>query len=810
MSVSEISEAIIPQDIELDASALIASEATDVSAAVDSLAADSVTVDAVIEEAVAVDDVAVEAVAEIAVATPEPIAEVVAASVVAVSEAVAPVAVAVAAEPVATVAPVTVAYAPPAEAVHVSAPVESLAPVVVARPVLKPKVVTIPAAALVSPPVAAPAVSVEKVHGIEAEAPAEVVNGFRKLGLCEALMAAIEESGYTTPTPIQEQTITLLLQGRDMVGQAQTGSGKTGAFALPLLQRIDLNIKNPQVLVLVPTRELAIQVAAAFEKYAARMNQLRVVAIYGGAAYQPQLSQLKRGVHVVVGTPGRVMDHMNRGSLNLTNLKCLVLDEADEMLRMGFAESVEWVLTQLPAERQIALFSATMPDQIRRIAQQHLRNPAEVTIRQKTATADTIRQRFVVVGQFQKEQALGRVLEAEAIDGVIVFVKLKCTTEPLADFLNARGYKAAALNGDIAQAQRERIIEHLKSGKLDIVVATDVAARGLDVQRISHVINYDVPGDSEAYVHRIGRTGRAGRSGEAILFIHPKAQRMLKSLEYATRQKIEPMDLPTNRAINKHRVSRFHARIIETMEHPLADAMGSIVEQFRRENPEMPIEKIVASLAVLANNGNPLLLKEEMKQETFFENRGRDSRDSRGPRDSRDGGFQGRGGRTDFSSNGPRYARSPGDRGFRDDGPPREDRGFRDERGPREDRGPRGPRPGDENMETFRIEIGHMHQVKPGNIVGAIANEAGIDSAQIGRIEIFDEFSTVDLPQGMPQEVFFALKKVWISGRQLKIAKAEGAPAGSSARRPDRPDRPFRPERSGRPSGKPNNRSARS
>lgn len=657
---------------------------------------------------------------------------------------------------------------------------------------------------------------------VEVMAQPEPENGFRKLGLSAPLMAAIEESGYTNPTPIQEQTIKLLLEGRDMVGQAQTGSGKTGAFALPMLQRINLDLKQPQVLVLVPTRELAIQVAAAFEKYAAKMNQLRVVAIYGGAAYQPQFSQLKRGVQVVVGTPGRVMDHMNRGSLNLSNLKCLVLDEADEMLRMGFAESVEWVLTQLPEERQIALFSATMPEPIRRIAQQHLKNPAEVTIRQKTATADTIRQRFVVVGQYQKEAALGRVLEAEPIDGVIIFVKLKSTTEPLCEFLASRGYKAAALNGDIAQAQRERIIEHLKAGKLDIVVATDVAARGLDVQRISHVINYDLPGDSEAYVHRIGRTGRAGRSGEAILFIHPKAQRMLKSLEYATRQKIEPMDLPTNRQINKNRVSRFHGQIVENMSHPLAEAMGSIVDQFRRENPDTPVEKIIGALAIMANGGNPLLLKEELKQETFFEPRRRDERGSRDSRGPRDDGFRGQR-RDGFSTNGPRYERAPGDRGFRNDrgpgdgfarpersfrddrGPrddrPREDR-FRDDRGPREDRGPRAPRMGDENMETFRIEVGHMHQVKPGNIVGAIANEAGIDSAQIGRIEIFEDFSTVDLPQGMPQEIFFALQKVWVSGRQLKIAKAEGSRSGgpssggaSSGRRPDRPFRPNRPAR---------------
>lgn len=629
----------------------------------------------------------------------------------------------------------------------------------------------------------------------------EPENGFRKLGLSAPLMAAIEESGYTNPTPIQEQTIKLLLEGRDMVGQAQTGSGKTGAFALPMLQRISLELKQPQVLVLVPTRELAIQVAAAFEKYAAKMNQLRVVAIYGGAAYQPQFAQLKRGVHVVVGTPGRVMDHMNRGSLNLGHLKCLVLDEADEMLRMGFAESVEWVLTQLPEERQIALFSATMPEPIRRIAQQHLKNPAEVTIRQKTATADTIRQRFVVVGQYQKEAALGRVLEAEPIDGVIIFVKLKSTTEPLCEFLSSRGYRAAALNGDIAQAQRERIIDHFKAGKLDIVVATDVAARGLDVQRISHVINYDLPGDSEAYVHRIGRTGRAGRSGEAILFIHPKAQRMLKSLEYATRQKIEPMDLPTNRQINKNRVSRFHGQIVENMSHPLADAMGSIVDQFRRENPDTPIEKIIGALAIMANSGNPLLLKEELKQESFFEPRRRDERGSRDFRGPRDDGFRGQR-RDSFSANGPRYERAPGDRGFRNDQGSgdsfsRPERNFRDDRGPREDRGPRAPRQGDENMETFRIEVGHMHQVKPGNIVGAIANEAGIDSAQIGRIEIFEDFSTVDLPQGMPQEVFFALQKVWVSGRQLKIAKAEGARSGgpSSGRRPDRAFRPNRPAR---------------
>ena len=611
-----------------------------------------------------------------------------------------------------------------------------------------------------------PAVSKTAAPVPAAATPVIAENGFQTLGLIAPLMKAIESSGYTIPTPIQEQTIPHLLAGRDVLGQAQTGSGKTGAFALPLLQRIDLSVKRTQVLVLVPTRELAIQVAAAFERYAAKMTGLNVLAIYGGAAYQPQLSQLKRGAHVVVGTPGRVTDHMNRGSLQLDALKCIVLDEGDEMLRMGFAESVEFIMQQLPAERQIALFSATMPPTIRKIAQTYLKNPAEITIRQKTVTADTIRQRFVVVGNHQKEGALGRILEAEPIDGVIVFVKMKSTTEPLAEFLSQRGHKVAALNGDIPQAQRERIIEHLKSGKLDIIVATDVAARGLDVQRISHVFNYDLPGDSEAYVHRIGRTGRAGRSGEAILFVHPKSQRMLKSLEYATRQKIEPMDLPTNRAINKTRVAQFHAKITEHMTHPMAESMGSLIEQYRRENPETPVEQIMAALAVMSTGGQSLLLKEEFRQETFFESRGR--RDDRG------------------SSMLHRDDRGPSrDRG------PRNNDNFRD----RDDR-PRAPRRNDADKETFRIEVGPSHQVKPGNIVGAIANEAGIDSAQIGRIEIFDDFSTVDLPQGMPPETFFALKKVWVSGRQLQISKAEGnreqsfSPrAGKSSSRPDRKPR---------------------
>ena len=697
------------------------------------------------------------------------------------------------------VQPTVVAEAP--AAIEIPVAVQSVmvaaAPVVAqAAAAAQPAVVVAAAAAVVAtvapvakvaaPAVAKPPAPVAAVVVANAEE-----NGFHKLNLIAPLMKAIDDSGYTTPTPIQEQTILHLLEGRDVLGMAQTGSGKTGAFALPMLQRIDLAVRRPQVLVLVPTRELAIQVAAAFERYGANLKGLNVLAVYGGAAYQPQFAQMKRGVHVIVGTPGRITDHMNRGSLQMDALKGVVLDEGDEMLRMGFAESVEWILDQLPVERQIALFSATMPPVIRKIAQKHLKNPAEITIRQKTATADTIRQRFVVVGNHQKEAALGRILEAEPIDGVIVFVKMRSTTEPLADFLSQRGLKAAAMNGDIAQAQRERIIENLKSGKLDIIVATDVAARGLDVQRISHVINYDLPGDDEAYVHRIGRTGRAGRSGEAILFVHPKAQRMLKSLEYATRQKIELMELPTNRAINKMRVAQFHSKITENMSHPMAESMGSLIEQYRRENPETPVEQIMAALAVMSTGGQSLLLKEEFRQETFFEQRGRgDVRGGdRGPRF----GDRDRGGRFD-------------DRGSRDRGP-RSDGGFRE----RDDR-PRAPRRDDANKETFRIEVGHMHQVKPGNIVGAIANEAGIDSAQIGRIEIFDDFSTVDLPQGMPSETFFALKKVWVSGRQLQISKAEGQREQAYPPRPGksggRPDRPS--DGGGRPQRKPRREGARS
>jgi ATP-dependent RNA helicase DeaD len=541
------------------------------------------------------------------------------------------------------------------------------------------------------------------------------------------LLAAVESSGYTTPTPIQAQTIPLLLEGRDVLGQAQTGTGKTAAFALPLLDRIDLFKKQTQVLVLTPTRELAIQVAEAFEKYAGGMRGLRVVPIYGGQDYQVQFRQLDRGVHVVVGTPGRVMDHMRRGSLNLDELQCLVLDEADEMLRMGFADDVEWVLTQAPAKRQMALFSATMPRPIRQIAQKHLKNPAEITIAQRTATADTINQRYIVAAPHQKQAALARVLEAEPTDGVLVFVKTRATTEPLAEYLAQAGLKTAALNGDIAQKQREKIVDSLRSGRLDIIVATDVAARGLDVQRISHVINYDLPFDSEAYVHRIGRTGRAGRSGEAILFVHPRERRLLKRLEQATRQTIEPMDLPSNRAINKQRVARFHERITQGLAHKEIETFQAIVDHYQRENPEVSLEQIAAALALLANEETPLLVKDELKQTSFTADSGRE----------------------------PNDARSSGKK-----------REFQTDRRA-------GARRSDAGMETFRIEVGRNHQVQPGNIVGAIANEAGIGSESIGKIKIFDHFSTVDLPEGLPRNVLDAIDNLVIAGRKLRLSRMD-------------------------------------
>jgi ATP-dependent RNA helicase DeaD len=563
----------------------------------------------------------------------------------------------------------------------------------------------------------------------------ESVTAFDQLALKESILKVLDEIGYETPSPIQAQTIPLLLNKKDIIGQAQTGTGKTAAFALPILSNLDLKQKNPQVLVLAPTRELAIQVAEAFQKYASHLSGFHVLPVYGGQDYRGQIRALDRGVHVVVGTPGRVMDHMRRKTLKLEGLTTLVLDEADEMLRMGFIDDVEWVLEQLPTERQIALFSATMPTQIRRIATKYLNDPTEVTIKDKTVTASTIRQRFWPVSGTHKLDALTRILEAEDFDAVIIFVRTKTATAELADKLAARGYATTALNGDIAQNLRERTIENLKKGKLDILVATDVAARGLDVTRISHVINYDIPYDAEAYIHRIGRTGRAGRKGDAILFVAPREKRLLYSIEKATRKPIERMELPSTEDINDNRVVKFKQRITDTLATEEFGFYFQMLEQYQMEH-NVPALEIAAALAQLLQGDTPFLLSNKPPR--------RDNRSW----DKEDSGKQ------------PRRERS------RDRDRPSRDKKERSSGRDRDSNKDSGPAKG---MQSYRIAVGHDHSVKPGNIVGAIANEADIDSQYIGRIQINDDHSIIDLPEGMPKEIMSDLKKVWVSGQQLNI-----------------------------------------
>ncbi|MBO9663590.1 DEAD/DEAH box helicase [Dokdonella sp.] len=646
---------------------------------------------------------------------------------------------------------------------------------------------------------------------------------FRDLGLADALLQALSAVGYETPSPIQAATIPPLLEGRDVLGQAQTGTGKTAAFALPILSRLDLSKTKPQALVLAPTRELAIQVAEAFQRYAAHLSGFHVLPIYGGQSYGPQLGGLRRGAHVVVGTPGRVIDHLERGSLDLSELTTLVLDEADEMLRMGFIEDVETVLKKTPPERQVALFSATMPAPIRRIAQTYLREPAEITIKAKTTTATNIRQRYWYVSGLQKLDALTRILEAEPFDAMIVFARTKSGTEELAQKLQARGFAAAAINGDLVQAQRERTIGQLKDGRLDILVATDVAARGLDVERISHVLNYDIPTDTEAYVHRIGRTGRAGRSGEAILFVAPREKRLLMAIERATRQPIAEMQLPSVEAVNDHRITKFKQRIADALVSDDLGVFRQLVEQFEQER-NVPAVEIAAALAKLVQGEQPLLLAPQARPERAagFERaaRGMD-RDAR-PRDrSGDSSLRGKpefgtqaerrkkpdpGVRTDDARQGPHSAQrefpehrpqtAPTERAARTETrPPRSHHGEEREHRARRDDRPHVPEAG---FETFRIEVGHAHGVKPGNIVGAIANEAGLDSKHIGRVDIQDDHSYVDLPSGMPPEIFKHLKKVWVSGQQLRITRGGDEPDFGKPRKPQAAKPPsFRPKPQG-------------
>lgn len=580
------------------------------------------------------------------------------------------------------------------------------------------------------------------------ESPEEEGPRFTDLGLDPRVLSALEEVGYEKPSPIQEQTIPLLLDGNDVVGLAQTGTGKTAAFALPALSRMaelaDINgvSRDTQVLVLAPTRELALQVAEAFSSYATHMEDFTVLPIYGGSPYGPQLAGLRRGAQVVVGTPGRVIDHLEKGSLDLSNLQYLVLDEADEMLRMGFAEDVETILEGTPDAKQVALFSATMPNSIRKIAQQYLNDPTEVRVKTKTTTGANIRQRYMQVMHSHKLDAMTRVLEVENYDGIIVFVRTKKETEEVADKLKARGFQAAAINGDIPQQLRERTVDALRDGRIDILVATDVAARGLDVERISLVVNYDIPHDTESYVHRIGRTGRAGRDGEAILFVTPREKYMLRQIEKATRQKVEPMHMPTAQDVNSSRKQRFAEQITETIESEDLNFFRKIIEDYENEH-DTTAEDIAAALAVIAQQGRAFFLDEN-------------------------------------------------------DDIARKSRAFADDT---KDRGKRGPKKGrnhsDEGMVNYKLNVGRASRVKASAIVGALANEGGIKGSQIGSIDIRQHFTIVGLPEDLPKGFFDRLRDTKIAGEFINIRKDRGPQGGGGRgfRRNDRRDGGFRSRR---------------
>lgn len=574
---------------------------------------------------------------------------------------------------------------------------------------------------------------------------------FSELGLASPILKAVQEAGYETPSPIQAQSIPPLLAGRDLLGQAQTGTGKTAAFALPLLGRIDPKTKMPQMLVLAPTRELAIQVAEAIQSYARHMKGLHVLPIYGGQSMGIQLRQLERHPQVIVGTPGRVLDHIRRGTLKLAELKVLVLDEADEMLRMGFIDDVETILKETPETRQVALFSATMPSAIHRVATRYLKDPVEIKIKSLTSTVDTINQRYWQVTGMHKLDALTRILEVETFDAMIIFVRTKNSTTELAEKLEARGYSCSPLNGDMNQAAREKAIERVKKGKLDILVATDVAARGLDIERMSHVVNYDIPYDTESYVHRIGRTGRAGRKGEAILFVAPREKRMLFAIEKATRQSISLMQLPSTEDVADKRVMEFKQQLSETIESQDLSFFETIINSYQQEHDADPTE-VAAALAYLVQKSRPLKPVKHVQ-----------TRPAREDRPSRD----------------------------RDDRPRNNDRS---ERSPRRT-GQSSDNRAEQGMDSYRVEVGKSDGVEAKNLVGAIANEAGIDSKDIGRITILDDHSVIDLPEGMPKDLFQQLGKVWVNNKQLNISPAKGDFEHAS--------RDRKPRRSGKPRMRP-------
>ena len=540
---------------------------------------------------------------------------------------------------------------------------------------------------------------------------------FADLGLSQQVLAAVAAIGYESASPIQAATIPALLAGGDVLGQAQTGTGKTAAFALPILSRIKIEQKSPQALVLVPTRELAIQVAEAFQKYAVGLAGFHVLPIYGGQSYTPQLNALRRGTHVIVGTPGRIMDHLDRGTLTLEGVTTVVLDEADEMLAMGFADAMESILGKVPAERQVALFSATMAPNIKRIAQRHLRSPREIIIRSKTTTGANIRQRYWLVSGVHKLDALTRILEVEPFDAMLVFARTKQGTAELAEKLEARGFSAVALNGDVPQALRERIVAQLKAGKIDILVATDVAARGLDVERISHVVNFDVPYDTESYVHRIGRTGRAGRSGEAILFIAPRERNMLRLIERATRQPIEQMTLPGVDAVNARRMAKFKERIVTALACQPSQVLRAAIVELAEESSTDLLDIAVALASLL--EGNAPLAAAPTTQGTAHEG---------------------------ASAQGP----------WRDNEASESDTSFG-------------------AQDTYRLNVGRRHGVEPGNIVGALCHEARLEGRQINGIDIRADHSFVRLPRGLAPELLERLSLVKVRGQALALQRADAS-----------------------------------
>ncbi|MCG5430748.1 DEAD/DEAH box helicase [Mycobacterium sp. MYCO198283] len=534
---------------------------------------------------------------------------------------------------------------------------------------------------------------------------------FADLDIAPEVLRAIAEVGYETPSAIQAATIPPLMAGSDVVGLAQTGTGKTAAFAIPILSKIDTASRVTQALVLAPTRELALQVAEAFTRYGAHLN-VAVLPVYGGSSYGPQLAGLRRGAHIVVGTPGRVIDHLEKGSLDLSRLDYLVLDEADEMLQMGFAEDVERILADTPEYKQVALFSATMPAAIKKITAKYLHDPVEVTVKAKTQTAENITQRYYQVSYPRKMDALTRLLEVEQGDGMIVFVRTKQATEEVAEKLRARGFAAAAINGDIPQAARERTIAQLKDGSIDILVATDVAARGLDVERISHVVNFDIPHDPESYVHRIGRTGRAGRSGTALLFVTPRERHLLNAIERVTRQKLVESQLPSVDDVNAQRVQKFRDSITDALSSPQLELFRKLIEGYERDH-DVPMADIAAALAVQSHDGDGFLMTE----------------------------------------------------------PPPERKRERPDKRDGDDKGPRKPRERRGDLATYRIAVGKRHKVAPGAIVGAIANEGGLHRSDFGNISIRLDHSLVELPEQLPKDTLKKLERTRIQGVPIDLRR---------------------------------------